>query len=393
MEFNFHHIGGRWGTIPPVETWGMFKRYLNVTLYEVDPKSYDEIQRRLLKEPAPYGILNVVPYCVGSEDGYIDLNLCFDRNTCSTLPFNTVFSNWSFFLEKFDRGVYQLGVANAGRESLRVPSNTLDVLVARNEVNTPDGLSIDAEGASMEILKGAAISLNSVSAVFLEGNVVSVRHGEAPFHELLSYLQEKGFLLISMGTESRLSIIELPACVYDRGVITTFEDSIFLRNPFSVNSPEMLLKLAFVALLCGCTSILHVCFDKLDTLNFNFESAPDVLREFRSRYNEIKNLKLPKINETHTETMYNINSYIVSESEVSDNAITENRSHRKDQLRKYVPTLRALLDILNSYGGIYSPIFNKFGLTHLAELSLASEKKQVSFMARTLREVGLVKII
>lgn len=115
MELNLHHIGGRWGTIPPIDTWGKFFGMLNITLYEPDDRSYQQIQRLDMKKTRGYKSVGLVPLCIGSEDSESNLHLCFDRNASSI---HLASSKEEYF--KYAKALYAEGPRRkAQREKLR----------------------------------------------------------------------------------------------------------------------------------------------------------------------------------------------------------------------------------------------------------------------------------
>ena len=56
----------------------------------------------------------------------------------------------------------------AGAQSIDVPQWALDEYIARHKVSAPDLMKLDTQGAELEILRGADMTLASVSAVFCE---------------------------------------------------------------------------------------------------------------------------------------------------------------------------------------------------------------------------------
>jgi len=87
-------------------------------------------------------------------------------------------------------------------DDVTVPVEQLDMLIRRNGLPSKDLLiKLDAEGAEMEILKGAGDALCGACAVVLETSVgprFEEEKGRDPFGEIVSFMHEHGFRVVDM---------------------------------------------------------------------------------------------------------------------------------------------------------------------------------------------------
>lgn len=142
--------------------------------------------RRLEQMSSPYLDLKVHPYAIYSSDG--DQTLYQHQ-----LP---VFGS----LLPHKEGVWHaLGWETETRQ--KVSTRSLASLVAAGDIPSEvDLIKIDAQGAGVEILKGAGSLLDSVLAVEVEVGVIERYVGEGLIGEVIPLLSQKGLELASLWT-------------------------------------------------------------------------------------------------------------------------------------------------------------------------------------------------
>ena len=86
------------------------------------------------------------------------------------------------------------------RETITVPTVTIDQFRRDHQVAVPDILKMDIQGAELEALRGADETLTSggVSLIFAEVTFVPHYEGGVLFHQLSIYLAERGFTLFNL---------------------------------------------------------------------------------------------------------------------------------------------------------------------------------------------------
>jgi len=395
MKVAIHHVGGRHGTIPPISPWKTFFPAFDVTLYDADLAVAEFVSRYDLRSMYGYASVDILPHCLGSDDGVSDFYLCFDRSASSMLPFDPAFSDYSQFMSVFRRGVYNLGEANQS-EAIKVDVRSLRSLIAEGKISVPDFLSIDAEGAGLQILKGLGEKhLEDVLGIVIETSLIPIHKGEKHFHETLKFVTEQDFLCVDLGGLSRASVNEMHLSAFDRGVIQVVADAVFLKNPAKVRSAEALGKLALLSLLYGITSVTYECFKKLEQSGQPLawqepgdNIALNCLRDFYKTFCAYKDFRLPKITETHNAEIYNYKHYAAGEpsQEQRDKLL----AHLQETMPKYVDVLMEYRELRKNVP-THDALYAKYALPELAEKARAGRILQEEFLINTLVDFGLVK--
>lgn len=86
------------------------------------------------------------------------------------------------------------GAFNESHKTKRI-TVTLDTLVQQNGWELPELIKIDVQGAEIDVLKGAQMSLDSCKDIILEAQFVNYNDGAPKLAEVVEYLQSIGFVL------------------------------------------------------------------------------------------------------------------------------------------------------------------------------------------------------
>lgn len=391
FKLSVHHVGGRNGTIPPLNNWRAFLSVIDVTLYEADAAAADRARELLQPAERKCASVHVAPHCLGQADGVSDFHICFDGSSSSMLPLDPACSGYSFFTDTRGKGVYTLGAA-AKSEIIQVNVRSLQSLIEQGEVKAPDVLSVDVEGAALQVLKGVGDQhFKNIAGLFLEASLIPVHKGEASFHEIFQFLSEHGFLCIDFGQVGRYSMAEMHIGAFDRGPQSHIEDALFLRNPTTVDTPEVLEKLALVAIMTGALSIAYECFKKLNTLTPDaqrYKPSPNIglncLYDFHRTWSWYKDLKLPKIEEVFTAEFHNHYQYVATPP--GEEIIQRQMQNFINSIPKYQKSLSDYEKLETSIP-THDVLFEKYGLPELAKAAKAERLRQLIFIKSTLEQL------
>jgi FkbM family methyltransferase len=254
-----HHIGGRSGS----RSFPILKRFeqdIVSVLYDADPDCLEqvrEVNERLGSE------VIVLPDCFAGNSGERDFFINYDPYTSSMLAPNPDFGDWYQNNGAFD---YSLGEATRAMEERRVHTVTLDEVFAGpgGRRPTPDVLSIDTQGAELEILQGGTATLrDSVVAVVCEVEFVPLYRGQGLFGDIAAYLRKQGFHFARFAELYELSPVR-------RGVglraasFHAFAEAIFLKDldALPADAVARARKLAFVSIVFGCLEYGLACLDR-----------------------------------------------------------------------------------------------------------------------------------
>jgi len=394
MKISLHHIGGRWGSVPCIAKWRPFFPTFAITLYEPDAGAAAHLHRLNIREREGYASVDIQTHCLGEHDGVSDFYLCFDRSASSMLPFDPAAKNYAVFIPHNGRGTYILETAN---KSTRISVNvrSLSSLIAEAAISAPDVISVDAEGACLQILRGMGEkNVEKVVGLFVESSFIPHHIGESPLHEMLKFTHESDFLCVDLGDVGRFSMSEMHIGAFDRGPHSAIGDALFLKNPAKVDAPEALRKLALIAILAGAVSIAYECFKKLEALKEPITSEPTSLKigdnclsDFYQTYCAYRDLTLPKLDETFTEETHNYMQYASAMPE-------EVQQRYFDHLRSTMPKYLMILSKYKNLEGVAPPhdaLYEKYGLPELAAAARTERLKQIEFLKDVLARSGLIK--
>ncbi len=87
-------------------------------------------------------------------------------------------------------------------QRVKVPSDSLDGVLGREDLRDPIALWIDVEGAQREVLAGAGKTLDRAMAVFIEVETDDYFEGQARAQEVLGGIRAKGFAPIARDIEA-----------------------------------------------------------------------------------------------------------------------------------------------------------------------------------------------
>jgi FkbM family methyltransferase len=111
--------------------------------------------------------------------------------------------------------------ATRTKEKITVNTNTIDNFCSKNTIDKINILKIDAQGADLDVLKGAIGMLKnkSVDLIYIEVEFVQLYENQPLFHDISHFLSEYGYNLYSL---YNLSIGKNGQMIYG--------DAIFLPN-------------------------------------------------------------------------------------------------------------------------------------------------------------------
>ena len=136
----------------------------------------------------------VFPMAVSAKDGLADFYLNAQDDTSSLLPFDPE------GVRRWDGGQFL-----RPKSKICVPTIRLDTFMNAMDLRTVDYLKIDTQGSDLAVVQSAGSRLRDVRKVTLEVDVTPVRayQGSAGQAETLAYMQEQGFQLTEVESQTR----------------------------------------------------------------------------------------------------------------------------------------------------------------------------------------------
>jgi len=114
---------------------------------------------------------HILPYCLAGKTGEAEFYLTRDRAASSLYRMNTYYANWIMPNGQKWKDVCEV------EDVVKVHTDTVDDIFSNEPINI---ISLDAQGAELDILKGAKVALNdSLVAVLIEVEMKRLYEGQA----------------------------------------------------------------------------------------------------------------------------------------------------------------------------------------------------------------------
>lgn len=254
-----HHVGGRDGDFP-FNPANRFLGDLDVTLYEVD----DEAVADGAAELGARGIRHrFLPHALWSEAAELPLHVTFCPYGTSLLDFN---HNSPTIVETVRGADYIHDETLSSVKVVTTKTNTLDAICqAEGGPEAPDFLSMDTQGAELEILKGGAdVVKNNVLGIVAELALIDSYAGQPLISDICRYLETGGFFFVRFIDLHNAHCYRAPigmragACTYE-------SNGLFLRRLDRLEglSEASLRKLAFIAAHFGHIDYMVAVIEQL----------------------------------------------------------------------------------------------------------------------------------
>ena len=221
---------------------------MTVTSYEADETACPQIEQELIE--MGYEKIQVIAKCIGSSDDVATFNLNYDPYTSSVLAIDERYENFYIDFHGYD---YDYGTAMRTVKTVEIPTVNLDKL---DKLYPIDFLSLDTQGSELQILKGAASSLDAVLGIETEISFRRVYKKGALFGEVCACLADEGFDFICFVSLIADAPMTMPYSGR-AGKLHAFGDALFLRTPALVVDDIQRRKLIFIALAYGQVELAH----------------------------------------------------------------------------------------------------------------------------------------
>ena len=250
------HVGSRGGFVP-VAFPAVFDDSVGILMIDADP-SVDGLTEQpvLLDDRHPACAHEHRCMAAWSADADVQVHFTACPFATGTRQLDPRFRDWYVFGN--GNVDYVLGAAHEVRRTETMAARRLDSLASGlgPAIARPGILSIDAQGASAEILEGAeALLADSVDAIVCEAETIPFYGGSPSLSLLLPHLAERRFFLsgfVSTG-DPWASPCRNPIGLRGRPLLGSV-DALFVRDPLSLADgacPARIARYAFVACMVG----------------------------------------------------------------------------------------------------------------------------------------------
>jgi len=230
-----HHIGGLGG-------YGHTERL--APLRDIHWVVYDAREAALATSKDPGASYEFINKPVWSHISKVELKVTAQESASSLLEPAPGASLYTFFFD--DGRKIEWGKHASVKERRQLETTSLDELVSGG-APAPDFLSIDAQGAELEILRGGSNTIRKDTlGIILETEFEALYQGQGLFPQISEFLAGKAFRLCETYNLTYVNVQPLPFKLTGKGHLTLCE-SLFLRRHDSVEETGQKLKLAAIA--------------------------------------------------------------------------------------------------------------------------------------------------
>lgn len=251
--FVIHHVGGRSGSrgFPVIK--GLERDIVSV-LYEADEDAVGQI------EAVNSGLESktiVLPWALGAKEGPASLRLTYDPNQSSLFEPITA-SDLFYTSNPLPQYEYPLSSTMKVVEERSVRLRRLDQIVEVDGIPAPDFLSIDVQGAELDVLIGCGGLLKNVVGVLVEVEFEPLYVEQPLFSEVHEFMRANGFILMHV---DGFGFDYGPPPVGARAHASwTAGDALYLKPPGDPNND----KAALAALAFGYSGRALASFSNVD---------------------------------------------------------------------------------------------------------------------------------
>ena len=252
---NVHHIGGI-ESCGPTELLNNLKDDIFWTFYDAEETAFDDFDVRDKK----YKIINK---CVGKEDGKTNFYITADPSASSILKSAKSAANYIIPATKTKWGDHTKITS-----TIKMDINKLDTLIENKEVPNIDFLSVDAQGADLDIIKGCEKNLDNVLGILCEVEFSRLYEKQPLFFDTHKYLNEKDFKLYILYNSQYFNHMLYEYSKRSGGFLTVGE-TLFLKKPEVfykiINSKSATLKEKNIATInCLKLAGIGIVFNQMD---------------------------------------------------------------------------------------------------------------------------------
>ncbi|MBM86657.1 MAG: hypothetical protein CMM47_11630 [Rhodospirillaceae bacterium] len=256
-----HHVGARGNVLLPLERQSLLRRDFVFFYYDADESALDDQLNVRIKASEQ----TLLPYCIGAKRENRLFRIATDPYASSLYPLNEDFAEYS---KPSYMGQAALGNSHFTEQELEIQVRSLDEICA-TETPPPDYLSIDAEGAELDILQGAEGVLRS-RVVWIRSEMWTheIYKGSRTLAKSLGYLQSNGFELFSLEPYGEYEAADVVLGMHGGGQVLGAEISFHQRiqdlvKEANTNHDGALLKLYKLATLATMEGGMELCYRAL----------------------------------------------------------------------------------------------------------------------------------
>lgn len=260
LRIHVHHIGGI-GDCGPTEAIRMLGDDVEWTVYDADEGALSKMGGTLGKN------ISLVNKCIGGANTKKRFNIMRGQSASSLLTCSPEAKSYTLITGSNKAQIW--GIHTQVTKSIEMELVTIDSLAGGGKIGGVDFLSIDAQGAELDIINGASKLLHdNIVGVLCETAFSEIYSGQPLFCDIQERLKNDGFRLCRIYNNQHWNTCPLPEGLMGEG-FTIVGESLFLKDQdkiieyggISLLGPELLTK---DIIRCLKLAAIAVVFDQLD---------------------------------------------------------------------------------------------------------------------------------
>lgn len=260
LKINVHHIGGI-GDCGPTEAIRMLGNDVEWTVYDADESALSKM-KKLDNE----NIL-LVNKCIGGSNSKNKFNIMRGNSASSLLNGSPDAKDYTLITGPNKAQIW--GIHTQVTKSIVMELNTIDSLVMSKQISPVDFLSIDAQGAELDIINGASQLLPAdIMGILCEVGFSEIYSGQPLFCDIQARLLKDNFRLCQIYNSQNWNTCPLQEGLMGEG-FNIVGEALFLKNPDKMIDFDNITRIPREVLLkfvvqCLKLSVIAVVFDQLD---------------------------------------------------------------------------------------------------------------------------------
>lgn len=259
LKIHVHHVGGI-GDCGPTEAIRMLGNDVEWTVYDADESALSKMNEL-------GGGTLLVNKCIGGSNSKNKFHIMRGQSASSLLIGSPEARDYTLITDPGKAQVW--GIHTQVIRSIDIELNTIDSLVMSKQIHSIDFLSIDAQGAELDIINGASQVLSdTIIGVLCEVEFSEIYANQPLFCDIQSRLRKENFRLCQIYNNQNWNIYPFQKGLMGEG-FNIVGEALFLKNHDAMVGHDSISKvsrdiLKAYAVKCLKLAAIAVVFDQLD---------------------------------------------------------------------------------------------------------------------------------
>ncbi|MFA5276572.1 MAG: FkbM family methyltransferase [Candidatus Omnitrophota bacterium] len=260
LKIHVHHVGGI-GDCGPTEAIRMLGNDVEWTVYDADESALSK-----MKEFKNENIV-LVNKCIGANNSKVNFHITRGQSASSLLKGSPEAKDYTLITGPDKAQIW--GIHTQITKSIPMELSSIDSLLMEKQISPVDFLSIDAQGAELDIINGASRLLtNNIMGVLCEVEFSEIYENQPLFCDIEGRLRKDNFRFCQIYNSQYWNTYPFPEGLMGEG-FNIVGEALFLKNPDKMIDYGNISRIPTDALIkftaqCLKLAAVAVVFDQLD---------------------------------------------------------------------------------------------------------------------------------